>query len=133
MSEARTRAWIFLSVNEAPCTLQDIIGTADAINHAIPSHSELQTSLGWLNQQDLVHKEGKKYSLTKLGGALRQRVSAQTILKTWDNATELLSSIDGGSRADEDVTPQEVSKAYQGYKKWFWGEYRKLSTKTGNK
>lgn len=126
MNDPQIYAWIFLSVDDAPCSLQDIIAMADGINHAIPSQKELQTSLGWLKHNGLVRKEGKKYCLTNAGVELRKRMSAITTMKTWDNTTAELSRIAGNADPDEDVTPRDVSKAYQGYKKWFWQEYRKL-------
>ena len=129
MNDAQTYAWIFLSVGETPSSLQDIIAMADGINHAIPSQKELQASLGWLSHHDLVRKDGKKYSLTNTGVELRHRVSAKTMMNTWDNTTDEFSRLAGAAKPDEDVTLQDVSKAYQGYKKWFWQEYRKLKEK----
>jgi predicted transcriptional regulator len=88
VNEARTYAWIFLSVSEQPAPLTDIIAVADGINHAIPTQSELQQSFRWLQEHDLVRKEGKRYSLTAGGLALRDRASSPTIMKTWENVAE---------------------------------------------
>jgi hypothetical protein len=88
VDEARTYAWIFLSVSEQPAPLTDIIAMADGINHAIPTHSELQKSFRWLQEHDLVRKDGKRYSLTVAGIALRDRASSPTIMKTWENVAE---------------------------------------------
>src|SRR6266849_504182 len=88
VDEARTYAWIFLSVSEQPTALTDIIAMADAINHAIPTQSELQQSFRWLREHDLVRKEGKRYSLTAAGSALRVRASSSTIMRTWENVAE---------------------------------------------
>ena len=88
MDESKTYAWIFLSVSEQPTPLTDIIAMADGINHAIPTQSELQQSFRWLQEHDLVRKEGKRYSLTVAGTALRDRASSSTIMKTWENVAE---------------------------------------------
>ena len=88
MDEAKTYAWIFLSVSEQPTPLTDIIAMADGINHAIPTQSELQQSFRWLQQHGLVRKDGKRYSLTDTGIALRHRASSSMIKKTWENVAE---------------------------------------------
>jgi hypothetical protein len=49
----------FLSVGESPSGLDEVIGTADGINHAIPTRRELQESLGWLIENGLIHKADK--------------------------------------------------------------------------
>ena len=61
MNQSKTIAWILLSVRASPSMLQDIIAVADAINQAIPSHQELQTSLGWLRAQGLISKNDRRY------------------------------------------------------------------------
>jgi predicted transcriptional regulator len=80
MTVAQVYAWIFLAMQEQPRSLKDIVGVADAINHAIPNHRELQGALGWLVDRGLVRKEGKRYSLTEKGSALRTGCSTRTIM-----------------------------------------------------
>jgi predicted transcriptional regulator len=88
VDEARTYAWIFLSVPEQLAPLTEIVAMADAINHALPTQTELRQSFRWLQQHGLVSKEGKRYSLTAAGIALRNRASSSMIMKTWDNVAE---------------------------------------------
>ena len=88
MDEARTHAWIFLSLSEQPASLTDIIAMADGINHAIPTQRELQQSFRWLQDRGLMCKEGKRYSLTVTGIALRRDASSSMIMKTWENVAE---------------------------------------------
>jgi len=90
VDEAKTHAWIFLSVSDQPAPLTDIIAMADAINHAVPTQSELQQSFRWLQERGFVRKEGKRYSLTDTGIALRHRASSSTIMKTWENVAQRL-------------------------------------------
>jgi hypothetical protein len=49
MTEAQVVAWIFYSVagayGQGPADFRDISMVADGINHAIPTHKELQSSL----------------------------------------------------------------------------------------
>jgi hypothetical protein len=88
VNEAKTHAWIFLSVSEQAAPLTDIIAMADAINHAIPTQSELQQSFRWLHERGLVRKDGKRYALTTAGIALRRCASSSMIMKTWDNVAK---------------------------------------------
>ena len=83
--QATTYAWIFLSVREQPAPLTDIIALADAINHAVPTQSELQQSFRWLQECGLITRAGKRYALTPAGIALRERMSSSKIMDTWDN------------------------------------------------
>jgi hypothetical protein len=128
MTESQTFAWILLSVPESPGTLQDIIAMADGINHAIPSHRELQTSLGWLQARGLVRKEGRRFCTTDAGSQLlaRFRTQSRTMMKTWDLVAAELESLRGEPTAPEDITLEETTSAYNSYKKAFWKAYREL-------
>jgi predicted transcriptional regulator len=88
VDQPRTHAWIFLSVPEQLAPLTDIVAMADAINHAVPTQSELQQSFRWLQARGLVCKEGKRYSLTTAGKTLRDHSSSSMIMETWHNVTE---------------------------------------------
>ena len=90
MTPETINSWIFLAVamasSESPTPLNGIIMLADGINHAIPTHKELQTAFGWLSKQGLISKEGKKYQLTDKGLALYKeaRASSNRIFGMWD-------------------------------------------------
>ena len=130
MTPETINSWIFLAVamasNESSVTLRDIIGVADGINHAIPTHKELQTAFGWLSKQGLISKEGKKYRLTEKGVALHREASAKSkrIFGVWDFLKDRFSTLN--SEADIDsLTAEEVDVAYNKYNKEFWKEFRK--------
>lgn len=118
MTEAQTHAWLFLSVPQAPAPLQNVIAVADGINHAIPTDRELQVSLGWLQALGLVRKDGRMYSLTPAGVALRTECSATTMMRTWDNVTARFAVTAGASAPEDDVSSAEVATAYEGYRAW---------------
>ncbi len=44
-----------------------VSGVANGINHAIPNHNELQKSIKWLLEKELIVKSGKKYTLSGKG------------------------------------------------------------------
>ena len=88
MDAAQTHAWIFLSVPEEPAPLEEVLARADGINHAVPTDDELRTSLRWLQKQDLVCKNGRQYSLTDSGAALRRRQRSSMFFKLWDDVAE---------------------------------------------
>jgi hypothetical protein len=126
MTEAQTHAWLFLSVPNEPAPLQDVIAAADGINHAIPAERELQVSLGWLQAQGLVRKEGRRYSLTPAGAALRAACSAKTMMKTWETVTARCAALAPVGALPDDVSPAEVATAYEGYRRWFRGALKKM-------
>ncbi len=130
MTPETINSWIFLAVamasNESSVTLRDIIGVADGINHAIPTHKELQTAFGWLSKQGLISKEGKKYRLTEKGVALHREASAKSkrIIGVWDYLKERFSTLNFEADIDS-LTAEEVDVAYKKYNKEFWKEFRK--------
>lgn len=85
MTDARTFSWILLCVSEEGSTHPQISEIADGINHAIPTHHELQTSLRWLQEQGLVRKDGSRYALAEAGASLLARLRSPTrsIMHTW--------------------------------------------------
>lgn len=95
MNESNIISWIFLSVSMAseqePANFESISQIADGINHAVPTHKELQTSLGWLTKNGLVERSGKKYQLTNSGTELIEQAKSRTnkpILNIWNELTK---------------------------------------------
>ena len=133
LTDSQTFAWILLSVPETPGSLQDIIAMADGINHALPSHRELQTSLGWLQARGLVHKDGKRYCTTEAGALLLERLRrpGQTMMKTWDLVAGELQSLPGEPAEPANITLEETKRAYDSYSKAFWKAYKKVEKKKG--
>ena len=74
MDDINTFAWIFLATAMASqmsaAKFDGISAVADYINHAVPTHKELQTSVTWLIGNNLIAKQGNKYSLTDSGKKL---------------------------------------------------------------
>ena len=97
MTDSETYAWILLSVPESGGKLRDLIAMADVINYAIPTHHELQKSLGWLRSQELVVRKDRSILLTARGTELlsRARSANQTIIRTWEKVTAELESLAG--------------------------------------
>ena len=77
-----------------PTDFKGISDIADGINHAVPTHKEIQTSITWLSEKELLSKIGKKYMLTPKGKTEYKKVSEQTntLLKIWDNLEETLKN-----------------------------------------
>jgi hypothetical protein len=97
MTDKQTISWIFLSTaiasQKEPADFASISNIADGINHAIPTQRELQTSLTWLTQNDLIIKIGNKYSLTEKGKLDYEESSKNigTVLKIWENVETRLN------------------------------------------
>ncbi len=96
MTEGQRTSWIFLSTAIAsqtePADYDSISKIADGINHAAPTHKELQASLTWLTKRELVTKSGTKYRLTAKGQLDYDTASQQTstLMKIWDNLDTIL-------------------------------------------
>ena len=95
MNENTVISWVFLSVamasEQEPASFESISQIADGINHAVPTHKELQTSLGWLTKSGFVEKSVKKYQLTNPGTELIEKAQSRTnniILNIWDELTK---------------------------------------------
>jgi hypothetical protein len=117
-----------MSVPENGGKLQDLIAMADGINHAIPTHQELQRSLGWLKHRGLVAKDGRTFSLTPGGAELlaRCRKHNHTMMKVWNAVTLELGTSVGTEAPLDDITIDEEARAYEAHKKDFWSKFRKL-------
>lgn len=65
MVDVRTVSWIFYSVEMAtgkgPADYREISILADGINHAVPVHKELHSSLAWLANTGFVSKNSGGY------------------------------------------------------------------------
>jgi predicted transcriptional regulator len=129
MTKSKQYAWIFLSVGESASGLDEIIGAADGINHAIPTHKELQESLGWLIENGLIHKAGKKYFLTDAGKAIRVTNCRRTWMGTWDAVAKKLEKWSEKPACKDSITLEATRSAYKTYRKRFWKIVRELKEK----
>lgn len=82
MTDAATIAWIFYSLRlasaTAPAKFNAISQVADGLNHAVPTHRELQGSLSWLSDAGLVAKQSGGYSLSTSGLQMFSDIEATT-------------------------------------------------------
>lgn len=97
-NEGRTISWIYLALSMAsetePTDFNGISMIADGINHAVPTHKEMQTSISWLSEKGLVSKLGKKYTLSSTGRNDYKAASTgtNTLLKIWDNMEQKIKN-----------------------------------------
>lgn len=96
--DRRTISWIYLAISMAsevePADYVGISNIADGINHSIPTHKELQTSISWLSEKGLIFKVGNKYTLTPIGKDIFNAATAgeNTLLKIWDKMDQKLKN-----------------------------------------
>jgi hypothetical protein len=89
MDNSTTISWIFLAIalssDKSPVDFKGISQVADGINHAVPNHNEIQNSVSWLMQKNLILKISKKYTLTDSGKKLYidSHIENKTILNIW--------------------------------------------------
>lgn len=94
----RTISWIYLAISMAsenePTDFNGISMIADGINHLVPTHKEMQTSISWLSKKGLVSKVGNKYTLTSEGKNDFKTASkgTNTLLKIWDNMEQKIKN-----------------------------------------
>jgi len=76
---------IAIASETEPTDFNGISLIADGINHAIPTHKEMQTSIVWLSNKGLVTKHGKKYMLTPKGKSEYETSTSRTntLSKIW--------------------------------------------------
>ncbi len=103
MINQQTTSWLFLALSlssqKEPASLEGISQIADAINHAVPTQKEMQSSLSWLLKQGLIITVAEKYSLTESGNKIFIATQNETnvLLKMWksieDKFNELKSEV----------------------------------------
>ena len=133
MRETKLYTWIFLTVGEQPTPLWAILLNADGINRAEPSMGELQTSLGWLQAQGLIRKEGKEYLLTEIGVALRKSITRGNIFEKWEAISTRFSQLPEIDFEPEEITEKEIDAAYRTRKKEFKRIMQKLDEEEKSK
>lgn len=91
MTVDETISWVFLAIalgsQVEPISFNGISSIADGINHAIPTHKELQTSISWLIRNSLINKSKNRYSLTSSGELVYRNASVDvnTVQIIWRN------------------------------------------------
>jgi hypothetical protein len=99
MTDEKTISWVFLSIAIAsdidPADFRGISMIGDGINHAVPSHKELQTSISWLIEKGLILKHSNKYELAEKGKKEFENVSHRNIgyLKMMENLELFLKTL----------------------------------------
>lgn len=131
MTPAKVRAWILLSVPSNGDDLAQLIGRADALNKAIPTHAELADSLGWLSATGLVEVSPDHYRRTKAGRELVVQCEAgsEGAFALWDRLAAELQAMPAPGYALSSLTADEVAAAFDKYSRDFQAKYRELSDK----
>jgi predicted transcriptional regulator len=99
MREAEIVAWILYAVagasGQGPADFRGISLVADGINHAVPNHKELQTSLRWLCHAGLIVSSAQGYTLTSKGAALIKNAGqkSNTIMGVWKELTHQVEQL----------------------------------------
>lgn len=74
MDNKQTISWIFLAIalssNNSLADIESIYDSADYINKSVPTEEEMQSSISWLINKQLVLKTENKYSLSESGKAM---------------------------------------------------------------
>jgi hypothetical protein len=98
MTNYQTISWIFMATamasEKSPANINSISMVADGINHAVPTHIELQTSFTWLISFGLITKQGKKYALTTKGinEYLNASETTSILSQIWNNLEDRIQN-----------------------------------------
>ena len=113
MTLAETYSWILYAVGMAshstPATQKKISRAADEINHAVPTHKELQSSISWLEAEGLIKTDGQSMEPTALGREMLDRGSSSSnaMSVVWDFLTSELSNM--GVDDSEEINPVDMN------------------------
>lgn len=97
MKESEVTSWIFLSIalgtEKSAISYKDIIMIADGINHAVPNHNEIQSSIKFLLNKGYITKSRNKYSLTEIGKKIfdQESTDQRPILEILKNLTKYVT------------------------------------------
>jgi hypothetical protein len=119
LNSSGTYTWIVLCLGERPATLEMIVVTGDAINHAVLDIDELRAGLGWLRARGFVEKTEQRYFLTRRGLLLQDsgNMSRATIMERWRAIESRIKKEDDlGVRYTEPITEGEYEQAIDSYK-----------------
>lgn len=95
------------------CSLSQLIATADAINHAIPTRDELASSIGALVGAGLVEVVGGKFRITHAGKRMKKHWKGGMF--NWSKT--LLPHLEELPRSSEawQISDDDVARAYEEY------------------
>jgi hypothetical protein len=93
--------WLLLSVHDSRkwrlwtrwVSLRAIVGTADAINHAIPTEEEFDGAARRLSAADLLAVDGDRLSLTPSGRKLMREARARFWHEEWGKLVKVLGEM----------------------------------------
>ena len=127
-------AWILLVIlynhDRGPASLQNILATADAINHALPTRAELNHALNRLFAAGYIVEREGDFDVTTAAEAVYRRVakSRTPMLDELERISHLLANQGPLASVPRrvNITASSLDAAYNAYSRAFWDEYKKL-------
>jgi hypothetical protein len=108
-------AWVLAATSDLAegCTLSELMGAADAINHAVPTRDELASALGALIAAGLIEVKDGRFRTTDAGRAIKKHWRGG--LFGWSES--LLPQLERLPRATDEfsLTEAAVQAAYTEY------------------
>jgi hypothetical protein len=89
MTTAQVYSWIFYAIAMAtqlgPAKWAEVSMLADGINHAVPTHREMQAAISFCVDRGLIRKMQSKVELTSAGSELLEtcKRGRGTIMEVW--------------------------------------------------
>jgi hypothetical protein len=127
-------AWILLAIlynhERGPSSLQDILATADAINHAIPTRDELNNALNRLLAAGYVVEHGGNFDATDAARAEYSKVKEPRtpMLDELERIKTLLVNHAPLASVPRrvNISVSSLEAACGAYKEALWEQYRRL-------
>lgn len=120
VDDKTTAAWVLLSVasvdRERPAELWEVIGAADAINHALLMDSEIELGVNCLASAGLLDATDSSLALTPEGRALVERCSSRDSHAMWRRITDALPHTVLDGPLTWTLDPQESKRANSRYR-----------------
>lgn len=119
MDDGTVASWVLLSVGSISQTeevaLGDVIATADAINHAVLLHSEMELAVQILEGVGLVAARGSALRLSESGRAELQRAESRSWHAMWTQLRNRLERLGVSERSPWQVPSAEFDAAVETY------------------
>jgi hypothetical protein len=134
-------SWIYLSIaynqKTSGVSLDELIGTADGINHAIPTIEEIEGAINRFLMYGILEINNNLFFLTDLISSEYEIIKKQTnsCLKQWELFNKFFQNIKLKQKPfiRYELKPDDFKRAYETYHKQFWQTYQDIKEKEKQK
>lgn len=119
MDDATVASWVLLALGstarEGDVPLDRVIGAADAINHAVLLHGELELAVQILEANGLISASGTTLRLTEAGRSELKLAESRYWHETWTKLRNRFERHGTVDRSDWRIEPAKFNAAVETY------------------